>query len=229
MEQRYASNNIHPIEDLIPTSAQRKMQQSLKPEASALASDPSLLYDYALPQQKDPIASPEREHFARQPFAGGGATAKPHSQAAHASQQAHINQARGSHINPHQSKPAVGKRKPILWGVVGFILGVTFWHFIGFWSLVEKAVFNEAEIGAVHKSLDQTQLKKPVQFVKSQDALSKDASSQRPNLQANKDHVACVALVMDRKRKETFSQPCKPGVQFAEGASEIQTAARQNR
>lgn len=44
-------------------------------------------------------------------------------------------------------RPATGSikgRNPVLWGVLGFALGVAFWHAIGFWGFVSAVVLPQA-------------------------------------------------------------------------------------
>lgn len=38
------------------------------------------------------------------------------------------------------SRPVASRPNPIVWGVLGFALGVVFWHAIGFWSFVASVV-----------------------------------------------------------------------------------------
>ncbi len=40
--------------------------------------------------------------------------------------------------------PALGPTttSPALWGLLGFVIGAVFWHFIGFWGFVSDVVFN---------------------------------------------------------------------------------------
>lgn len=58
---------------------------------------------------------------------------------------------------PRHSKPAAravfgGARTAFSSGLLGFIAGVVFWHFIGFWEFVSKVVFRGPEQPAIFQS-----------------------------------------------------------------------------
>ncbi len=112
-------------------------------------------------------------------------------------------------------KQASKKVRPIFWAIAGFAVGVVFWHFVGFWSFIEDAVL---------KGPEQTQFSRDLlensNLQKSQFSLPKDQ-----NL-VPQDHVSCIALVLDRRTKQTYSVPCKPGRRFKQGKNNLRTASR---
>ena len=42
---------------------------------------------------------------------------------------------------PRATLPTPLARSPALWGGIGFLLGIVFWHWIGFWGFVSAAVW----------------------------------------------------------------------------------------
>ena len=115
------------------------------------------------------------------------------------------------------------KRTSLIWAVFGFFMGVAFWHFIGFWDLVDKAIFQDAELKKTNSLIQKEKYNTNSAVVKIQQTLQTLPST------TNNDHVACVALVIDRKQGTTSARKCKPGVTFAQKSSVVQTAARADR
>ncbi len=118
------------------------------------------------------------------------------------------------------ASPKVGHRSPALWGLLGFAIGVAFWHFVGFWNFMEDAVLRTPN---------------PQQSQLSASVLQRQNHAQ--NTQTNSNNVAipipvtenlnaCMTLVMDRNSRQTFAVQCKPGVRFFYRNRALQTAAR---
>jgi hypothetical protein len=81
------------------------------------------------------------------------------------------------------------------WGLAGFVLGVVFWHFVGFWSFVSDVVFVGRE--------DAT----PAPVVRRAD--SRPAGAARATAPGIAPH--CVKLVMSRENGDTRAERCSLG------------------
>lgn len=202
MDSRYTPDNeIRPIEDLISTTVGYQPQK--KREERGPAFDTKRYKNPAAQQQKSFLGDNQVHQKSKT-----------------------LNRSRDHLANKDHLAYRETKRKsslaPLLWGSIGFVIGISFWHFIGFWSLVDKAIFQDPERQTLSRLLEQKPLLEKSQ--KSQENLPKQVQA----VQAHNDHIACVALVIDRKRNETFSQPCRPGIKLTHSTSEVRTAARAN-
>ncbi|MEM7621102.1 MAG: hypothetical protein AAF228_11695 [Pseudomonadota bacterium] len=206
MQQRHTQqkHDIRPIKDLIPHSLKKahpaQTQQHADPFQAHLESTLNHNYNRAVQPQHNtlPQKGQMQEDFSPK-------------------------QTRRIETSDFFSFGPFFKKTSLAWGAFGFLMGVAFWHFIGFWDLVDKALFQEAELKKT------TQLTKPSKYIADKPIVKIQQTLQTSERATNHDHVACVALVIDRKRNTTYSRNCKPGVTFAKKSSVVQTAARADR
>ncbi len=118
-------------------------------------------------------------------------------------------------------------RSPALWGLLGFAIGVAFWHFVGFWSFMEDAVLRTPAVQ------QQSELSAEVLQRQNIAQNSRDNGISRANAMRNtipalpaENLKACVTLVMDRTTRKTFAVHCKSGVRFFYRNRPLRTAAR---
>jgi hypothetical protein len=88
-------------------------------------------------------------------------------------------------------------RRAIAWGSVGFVVGATFWHAVGFWTFVSDVVLYGTP------SASGT-------FVRAEAPAMKIASSLETALQTVilVDPANCTALALDRQLNRTVVRPC---------------------
>ncbi len=82
----------------------------------------------------------------------------------------------------------IGRTQLLLCGLGCFLLGIGFWHAVGFWSFVGTALLGTSAESA-----------RPA--VIAEEPIQKEPPEVR----------ACTALVLDRKRHITYSRPCEIG------------------
>ncbi|MGH1352760.1 MAG: hypothetical protein ACRBBN_18435 [Methyloligellaceae bacterium] len=115
-------------------------------------------------------------------------------------------------------------RSPALWGLLGFAIGVAFWHFVGFWSFMEDAVLRTPP--------QQTELsnevlqRQNIALNSRNNGTSRNTAMRNTLPVVNENINACVTLVMDRATKKTFAVHCKSGVRFFYRNRPLRTAAR---
>lgn len=85
---------------------------------------------------------------------------------------------------------------PVYWTALGFLAGALFWHFVGFWSFVTRAVFDgDGAPPAAHHSVATTKPAEPLP----------DLS---PTGRRMATSASCVALTIDRSGGPTRMAPC---------------------
>jgi hypothetical protein len=88
----------------------------------------------------------------------------------------------------------VRSKAAVLWAGGGFVAGIAFWHAIGFWSLVNAAVFGSDTVPA--SGTASSAFQRPVAI----------SSLETGTLGAPR--TACVALALNRMHGETRAMPC---------------------
>ena len=84
------------------------------------------------------------------------------------------------------------------WAVAGFVLGVLFWHMVGFWDFLGGVVFRSNQPASLVEQALQQPAGAALQF----------ATSQQPELAARIEAAHCTTLVFDRMSGRTIAEPC---------------------
>jgi hypothetical protein len=109
-----------------------------------------------------------------------------------------------------------GLRAQVLWGGMGFVLGVVVWHFVGFWSFMTTLVHRGPEPSASSASViaagdRQARLAgKPARALDGVERTSTAAANPMP----------CTALVLDRDARSTTAADCASSPEM-QGASSV--------
>jgi hypothetical protein len=102
---------------------------------------------------------------------------------------------RSSHAVRHSDTgQTVRSPAAVLWAGGGFVAGIAFWHAIGFWSLVNTAVFGSDTVAASRTASPAFQ--EPA------------APSRLETGTLREQRTACVALALNRMQGETRAMPC---------------------
>jgi hypothetical protein len=118
------------------------------------------------------------------------------------------------------SAAAVGpaKRRPVVsalsYGILGFVLGAIFWHFVGFWDFVGQVMFKGRAAGT-----EITQAPPPIKL--------KDKVSGASSLAIVPEPETCISLELDRQTATTSAGPC--AAEALPLRSGLKTAKREDR
>ena len=99
-------------------------------------------------------------------------------------------------VHPPAPAPARRARSAIGYGLLGFVLGAVFWHFVGFWDFVGQLMFKGGTSGSeIVQGPPPIKLRERVSGVS---AIAVVASAE-----------ACTMLKLDRTTGETAAMPCE--------------------
>jgi len=84
------------------------------------------------------------------------------------------------------------------WSVIGFILGATFWHFIGFWAFVSDVVLAGGAVPTTHQATMHQAVNVPAPGVRQQWLEVADAAV-----------PSCTTLHLDRRTGLTTERACE--------------------
>lgn len=105
----------------------------------------------------------------------------------------------GAKRAPAAPKPVSSVKTGIASGLLGFVAGVVFWHFVGFWSFVSAVVFNQD--------------REPVHVAESQrdDRLGKPPTTVFGGIPGShaSAQTGCTTLRLDRGTGRTSPIPCE--------------------
>lgn len=108
--------------------------------------------------------------------------------------EANTTGAAGAHARRHE---AAGWMQPASWIAIGFLAGALFWHLVGFWNFVSKAVFQSDNnpVATAAKPSEPPPVQPLTVAVNTRGAKAGKAST-------------CVVLVLDRLGGTTRQAPC---------------------
>ncbi len=136
-------------------------------------------------------------------------------------------------ITPEKKKPHrkldLKSKAPFLWGALGFLFGIAFWHTVGFWNFVEDAVLQKPETTKLSRSVlnKQTAAQNNNRLVIRSNQPAKKVIVRSTITPANVR--SCVNLIMNRKTGQTRSSRCQPGITFYKGTTPVRTTAYRTR
>ncbi len=156
-----------------------------------------------------------------------------------------------AHVPPKTQQPASGRDKSarftssqiagdpmarasyrthLRWAASGFILGIVFWHLVGFWSFVGDIILT----GSSNSSTLMSRIQ-PTRFEQTSSRAQNASVPQTggihgavtsSDLMNSTNLLACTRLILDREKRKTYSAPCFDRQQNENMASKrVQTAS----
>lgn len=245
MEQRNYSNqnDIRPIEELISGKSSppdlyasafktgNNADQQVQQAQSRVQTQPQTKIRKHAPQQQQPQkAPPSAEAQQQQPrFRPAPRTLSTEAKPGLFADDHMRAQRIKDKITPDKKitrkKLNLKSKAPLLWGSLGFLFGIAFWHTVGFWNFVEDAVLQKPETTKLSRSVLSKQTAAGGQgIVIVQDTPPVKKIVYRETITPS-NVGSCVNLIMDRRTGKTRASRCQSGITFYKGQSPLRTTA----